>query len=39
MDKMELMKNLIKEIEKHNYNYYVLDKPVISDKEYDKIYY
>ena len=39
MDKIELMKNLIKEIEKHNYNYYVLDKPVISDKEYDKIYY
>ena len=39
MEKLDLMKNLIKEIEKHNYNYYVLDKPVISDKEYDKLYY
>ncbi len=39
MEKLDLMKNLIKEIDKHNYNYYVLDKPVISDKEYDKLYY
>ncbi len=39
MDKLEEMKSLIKEIEKHNYNYYVLDKPTISDKEYDKMYY
>jgi DNA ligase (NAD+) len=26
-----------KEIEKHNYNYYVLDKPTISDFEFDKL--
>ena len=39
MDKIEEMKKLIQEIEKHNYNYYVLDKPVISDSEYDKLYY
>lgn len=35
----ERMENLIKEIDKHNYNYYVLDNPTISDKEYDKLYY
>ena len=28
---------LSKEIEKHNYNYYVLDKPTISDYEFDKL--
>lgn len=39
MDKIEKMKELIKEIEKHNYNYYVLDKPTISDKQYDDLYY
>ena len=39
MDKIEQMKALIKEIEKHNYNYYVLDNPTISDREYDKLYY
>lgn len=39
MDKLERMQELIKEIEKHNYNYYVLDKPTISDSEYDKLYY
>lgn len=33
------MQQLIQEIEKHNYNYYVLDNPTISDKEYDKLYY
>ena len=39
MDKIEEMKKLIAEIEKHNYNYYVLDNPSISDSEYDKLYY
>ena len=38
-EKIEKMKKLIKEIEKHNYNYYVLDNPTISDVEYDKLYY
>lgn len=33
------MKELIDEINKHNYNYYVLDNPTISDAEYDKLYY
>lgn len=39
MNKQERMDFLIKEIEKHNTNYYVLDNPTISDKEYDKLYY
>ena len=37
--KLKEMEQLIKEIEKHNYNYYVLDNPTISDSEYDKLYY
>lgn len=39
MDKKERMEFLIAEIEKHNKNYYVLDNPTISDKEYDELYY
>lgn len=39
MDDIERMKKLIQEIEKHDYNYYVLDNPTISDSEYDKLYY
>lgn len=39
MDKIEKMKRLIEEINKHNYNYYVLDNPTIADFEYDKLYY
>lgn len=39
MDKIEEMKSLIEEINKHNYNYYVLDNPTISDSEYDSMYY
>lgn len=39
MDNLAEMKKLIKEINKHNYNYYVLDNPTISDAEYDKLYY
>lgn len=33
------MKQLIEEINKHNYAYYTLDNPTISDKEYDDLYY
>jgi DNA ligase (NAD+) len=29
---------LVKEINEHNYRYYVLDAPVISDEEYDQIF-
>ncbi len=38
MDKIERIKQLITEINKHNYNYYVLDNPTIADREYDAIY-
>ena len=38
-NKIKLMQELISEIDKHNYNYYVLDNPTISDSEYDKLYY
>src|ERR1035437_7386282 len=31
------IEQLSNEIEKHNYNYYVLDKPVISDYDYDML--
>lgn len=39
MDKIEQMKDLISQIYTHNHNYYDLDKPTISDAEYDKLYY
>lgn len=35
MDARERISELTKELEKHNYLYYVLDKPVIADYEYD----
>ena len=31
------IETLSKHIEQHNYNYYVLDKPTISDYEFDKL--
>jgi DNA ligase (NAD+) len=31
------IEELSKEIEKHNYNYYVLDKPIISDYDFDML--
>lgn len=39
MDKLQEIKELISQIEKHNKNYYVYDAPTISDSEYDKLYY
>lgn len=39
MDKIDRIKELIGLIEKHNYAYYTLDNPTISDKEYDDLYY
>lgn len=38
MDKLERMKELVDIINQHNMNYYTLDNPTISDKEYDKLY-
>ena len=41
MDKEKKILNRLKElaelIKKHNYNYHTLDKPKISDKEFDKL--
>ena len=37
-EKLKKMQNLIDEILVHNRNYYELDNPTISDKEYDKLY-
>jgi DNA ligase (NAD+) len=45
MSKNKVPKDVLKEIEKlreeikyHNYRYYVLNKPIISDEKYDKLY-
>jgi DNA ligase (NAD+) len=38
MEKLKRARYLVKEINRHNYNYYVLDKPTISDKEWDMLY-
>lgn len=34
----EEIKRLVDEIEYHNYLYYVLDQPKISDAEYDRLF-
>lgn len=38
MDPMSTMEQLVRELNKLNYHYYTLDKPLISDKEYDALY-
>jgi DNA ligase (NAD+) len=38
MDKLERIKELIKSLNQHNINYYTLDNPSISDKQYDELY-
>ena len=37
MTAKEQIERLRRELEQHNYNYYVLDHPTISDFEYDKM--
>jgi len=32
------MKDIVAQLNEHNYRYYVLDEPTISDKEYDQVY-
>lgn len=39
MDKKEQINKLIEKIEELNYHYYTLDSPLVSDGEYDKLYY
>lgn len=38
MDPMHSMEQLVAELNKYNYHYYTLDKPLLSDKEYDALY-
>ena len=38
MDKIKRIKELITQLNKYNYYYYVLDNPIIADREYDAIY-
>ena len=38
MTDLEKLKNLTELVSMHAYNYYVLDNPLISDAEYDKLY-
>lgn len=38
MDPMHRLEQLVKELNEYNYHYYTLDKPKISDKEYDVLY-
>lgn len=37
-DKMKIMKELVDELNRYSYEYYTLDNPSVSDKEYDKKY-
>lgn len=38
MDVMHTMEELVAELNQHNYHYYTLDAPLVSDKEYDVLY-
>jgi len=38
MYKIQRIKDLVRELKEHCYNYYVLDKPSITDKKYDQLY-
>ena len=37
--KKQEIEKLVKDLNVYNYHYHVLDKPIISDGEYDKLYY
>lgn len=39
MDITLKMRELIEKIKLYNYHYYTLDNPIVSDKEYDEVYY
>ncbi|SDJ97641.1 NAD-dependent DNA ligase LigA [Natronincola ferrireducens] len=38
MDKVKRMKELIQQLNEYSYRYYVLDDPIVTDKEYDVLY-
>lgn len=35
---MDRMKELVDELNKYAYHYYVLDEPIVADKQYDELY-
>ena len=39
MDKIERIKELVEKLNRYSYEYYSLDNPSVSDKDYDKKYY
>ena len=39
MDKIERIKELVEKLNRYSYEYYSLDSPSVTDKEYDKQYY
>ena len=39
MDKIERIKELVEELNRYSYEYYSLDSPSVSDKDYDEKYY
>ena len=39
MDKIDRIKELVDLVNKYNYAYYTLDEPLVSDKQYDDLYY
>lgn len=38
MDPMNKMEQLIEQLNQYSYHYYTLDQPLVSDKEYDRLY-
>lgn len=38
MDPMNKMEQLVEQLNQFNYHYYTLDQPLVSDKEYDRLY-
>ena len=38
MDKLNEMKKLVEELNRYSYEYYTLDTPTVTDKEYDEKY-
>lgn len=39
MDKIERIKELVEKLNRYSYEYYSLDSPSVSDKDYDEKYY
>jgi DNA ligase (NAD+) len=39
VDKIERIKELVEKLNRYSYEYYSLDNPSVSDKDYDEKYY